>query len=103
MPSEDKLPGRPYRDRQRETDEVARKREALAKAARSLFEGARIFIEELDEHCWRVGAPSADYLFWPASGLWHHPDGRPGGGGPFGLLQAIRAGKPAPHSTDDVV
>jgi hypothetical protein len=43
--------------------QLAQQRSALAKAAKSLFDAARIAVEEIDEHCWRVGAPGAPFLF----------------------------------------
>jgi hypothetical protein len=71
--------------------QLSQQRSALAKAAKSLFDAARIAVEEIDEHCWRVGAPGAPFLFWPESGFWRHPGGKAGGGGPSGLARAIRA------------
>jgi len=57
-----------------------------ATAARTLLDYAKLPIEIIDEHCWRVEG----YLFWPATGLWRRPDGSAGGGGAGKLIADLR-------------
>jgi len=60
---------------------------ARSNAAESMFQAAQLAVERLDEVCWRV---AGDYLFWPASGFWRDPHGKPRGGGASALIRDLR-------------
>jgi hypothetical protein len=73
--------------------------DARAKAALSLFEGAGLVIDLLDDHHWCIMPAVAliqppddayKYLYWPATGYWKRPDGSPGAGGALRLIREVQ-------------